>query len=561
MHLQQETLLQGGKYKIVRFISAGGFGCTYEGLHVMLKKRVAIKEFFVKDFCNRDEATPAVTIGITSKTALVNKLKDKFIEEAQSVSTLNHSHIVNVYDVFVENGTAYYVMDYIDGLSLSDIVKRDGAISEKKAVKYILQVADALEYVHAHNRLHLDIKPANIMVDKDDNAILIDFGASKQYDEVEGENTSTLIGKTPGYAPLEQMGNDVVKFMPSTDIYALGATLYKVLTGITPPSATLLASGEELEPISSSVSKNVRNAVYQSMQINKNKRPQSVSDFVSIFEVKSAVSATPGVRPVVDEATLVVETEKPKVDPMAAERERLLKEALAKAEKEKAEAVRKAREETERRLREAKELIKEEERKRKEAENQEKTNSGCWMLVAFGAAFAFIIGGFVLSKNKRMQEPESIDNVDVVEVVEDIRPSDTYITFDNNGMIEFVSDSAISSGSVDIWYGDLNNFGRPHGNGTIEYKSNDKDGRIKYIGSVSNGKRSDQNAELTYKNGNSFKGSFVDDHFGSGILTLSNDGVYFKGTFKNDQPWNGKWYFIQDNSLYSTVVDGKEKTD
>lgn len=320
MHLQQDTLLQGGKYKIVRFISAGGFGCTYEGLHVLLKKRVAIKEFFVKDFCNRDEATAAVTIGITSKTALVNKLKDKFIEEAQSVSTLKHSHIVNVYDVFVENGTAYYVMDYIDGLSLSDIVKRDGAMSEKKAVKYILQVADALKYVHAHNRLHLDIKPANIMVNKDDNAILIDFGASKQYDEVEGENTSTLIGKTPGYAPLEQMGNDVVKFMPSTDIYALGATLYKLLTGITPPSATLLASGEELDPIPSSVSENVCNAVYKSMQTNKKQRPQNVSEFVSIIDYKTAVEPTSSVESEKDdETTQVLGQEKQNANYIAAE--------------------------------------------------------------------------------------------------------------------------------------------------------------------------------------------------------------------------------------------------
>lgn len=282
-HLQPDSTLQVGKYKIIRFISSGGFGCTYEGVHVLLKKRVAIKEFFVKDFCNRDESTAAVTIGITSKTALVHKLKDKFIEEAQSVCALKHSHIVNVYDVFEENGTAYYVMDYIDGLSLNDIVKRSGALTEKKAMKYILQVSDALKHVHSYNRLHLDVKPGNIMIDDDDNAILIDFGTSKQYDEVAGENTSTLMGMTPGYAPLEQMGNDIVKFTPSTDVYALGATLYKLLTGITPLSATLLASGEDLQPIPSSVSWNARNAVYKAMQINKKKRPQSIDEFVAII--------------------------------------------------------------------------------------------------------------------------------------------------------------------------------------------------------------------------------------------------------------------------------------
>lgn len=283
MNLPINSTLQGGKYKIVRFISAGGFGCTYEGSHVMLKKRVAIKEFFVKDFCNRDEITSRVTVGVTAKKALVSKLKNKFIEEAQSLCSLEHPHIVPVYDVFEDNGTAYYVMEYIDGASLDGMVKKAGPMSEQKAVEYILQIADALRYVHSKNRLHLDIKPGNIMVDKKDKAMLIDFGASKQYDEEAGENTSTLLGVTPGYAPLEQMSNDVVKFHPSTDIYALGATLYKLLTGITPPSATLLGSGEELKPIPSSISENVRNAVYKAMQTNKSKRPQSIDEFMQIL--------------------------------------------------------------------------------------------------------------------------------------------------------------------------------------------------------------------------------------------------------------------------------------
>lgn len=283
MHLPNNTLLQGGKYKIVRFISSGGFGCTYEAEHVLLKKRVAIKEFFVKDFCNRDETTSQITVGITSKTALVNKLKSKFIAEAQSLCSLEHPNIVHVFDVFEENGTAYYVMDYIDGPSLNDMVKKDGPMSEQKAVGYIMQMADALKYVHSCNRLHLDVKPGNIMVDENDKAILIDFGASKQYDEEGGENTSTLLGKTPGYAPLEQMGNDVVKFLPSTDIYALGATLYKLLTGNTPPSASLLASGEKLGAMPSSISEGTRNAIIQSMQTNKMKRPQSIGEFEKLL--------------------------------------------------------------------------------------------------------------------------------------------------------------------------------------------------------------------------------------------------------------------------------------
>ena len=293
-NLKEGTLLQNGKYKIIRFISSGGFGCTYEGVHTMLDTKVAIKEFFPKDFCNRDEATLHVTIGTESKRGLVEKLQKKFVKEAKILfKELHHPGIVRVTDIFEENGTAYYVMDYIDGCSLHDIVKRQGKLSEAKALKYIYQVCEALEYIHSKNRLHLDIKPANIMIEKSsDRAILIDFGTSKQYDEEDGENTSTLMGKTPGFAPPEQMGNDIMQFFTSTDIYSVGATLYKILTGITPPSATQLISGEDLEPIPTTVSRCTRTAVEQAMLLNKKKRPQTVREFLNILQQNEVVENT-----------------------------------------------------------------------------------------------------------------------------------------------------------------------------------------------------------------------------------------------------------------------------
>lgn len=287
MHLSANTLLQGGKYRIVRFISSGGFGCTYEAYHVMLRKRIAIKEFFVKDFCGRDEHTSCVTIETTNKRELVGKLKQKFIDEARSISELEHPGIIRVTDVFEENATAYYAMDYIDGFSLKELVDREGALPESKALEYIRQVADALKYVHAHNRLHLDIKPGNVMIDGSGHAVLIDFGTSKQYDEVNGENTSTLLGHTPGYAPPEQIGNDLVKFTPAADIYALGATLYKLLSGVTPISSNLLISGEKLEPLSGSVSGSTRDAVEKSMKVNRYDRPESVDAFLSLLDARS----------------------------------------------------------------------------------------------------------------------------------------------------------------------------------------------------------------------------------------------------------------------------------
>ena len=312
-NLKEGTLLQNGKYKIIHFISSGGFGCTYEGVHTMLDTKVAIKEFFVKDFCNRDEATSHITIGTESKRALVEKLRKKFVEEAKILfKELKHPGIVRVTDIFEENGTAYYVMDYIEGRSLNDIVKTQGKLSESDALRYIRQAGDALAYVHSQNMLHLDIKPGNIMIDSiSDRAVLIDFGTSKQYDEVDGENTSTLMGKTPGFAPPEQMGNDVVKFTPATDIYSLGATLYKLLTGKTPPSATQLISGENLATIPSTINFSTRNAISKSMILNKADRPQTIAAFLQLLNKPSEEL----VAEVDDSDDTIPETTKPKPMP------------------------------------------------------------------------------------------------------------------------------------------------------------------------------------------------------------------------------------------------------
>ena len=285
MHLKNNALLQGGKYKIDRFIASGGFGCTYEAYHTLLDERVALKEFFVSDFCNRDENTGQVTVGTQSKVALYGKLKKKFMDEARSLYMMKHPGIVRVIDVFEENGTAYYAMEYIDGQSLSDVVKKRGRLPEAEAVGYIRQVAEALKYVHSLNRLHLDIKPGNIMLGKDGKAVLIDFGASKHYDDETGENTSTLLGiNTKGYAPVEQVNQSFKSFSPATDIYAIGATLYKLLTGITPPSSTLLHSEEAtLEPLPSTVSPATRKAVESAMLLLRKYRPQTIDAWMQLL--------------------------------------------------------------------------------------------------------------------------------------------------------------------------------------------------------------------------------------------------------------------------------------
>lgn len=246
---------------------------------------MALKEFFVSDFCNRDERRGQVSVGTQSKVALYGKLKKKFMDEARALYKMKHPGIVRVIDVFEENGTAYYAMEYIDGQSLSDVVKKRGKLPEAEAVDYIRQVAEALKYVHSLNRLHLDIKPGNIMLGKDVKAVLIDFGASKHYDDETGENTSTLLGiNTKGYAPVEQVNQSFKSFSPATDIYALGATLYKLLTGITPPPSTLLHSEEAtLAPLPSTISPSIRKAVESAMQLLRKNRPQTVEAWMGML--------------------------------------------------------------------------------------------------------------------------------------------------------------------------------------------------------------------------------------------------------------------------------------
>ena len=281
--LQPETVLQGSKYKITKQLGQGGFGITYAGVQLNLNRQVAIKEFYMKGYCNRDNSK-TVTYTRPDEMGKVESFRQKFLKEARIIADMAHPNIVKIIDVFEENNTAYYVMEHIDGISLQDVVKENGPLSESKAIEIIEQVANALNHVHKHRILHLDVKPANIMLRKDGTAVLIDFGISKHYSESGTQTTISLGGISRGYAPLEQYKEGgVAKFSPSIDIYSLGATLYYLLTGKTPPEATQLAIGEKLQSINN-CSNNVNNAIRSSMQANQENRPQSVNDFLAILK-------------------------------------------------------------------------------------------------------------------------------------------------------------------------------------------------------------------------------------------------------------------------------------
>ena len=284
MELLTGVTLQQGKYRIVRTLGRGGFGITYLAEQVLAKRMVCIKEFFPKDYYTRDGDSQHITLSSDGFRETMGRFKDKFLKEAQLIAGLDHPNIIRIHDLFEENGTAYYVMEYIDGESLHSLVSRRGALSEADAKGYIEQLAAALSHIHAHDIAHLDVKPGNIMVQaKDNRAVLIDFGLSKHYDVGGAQTSSTPVGISHGYAPMEQyQTGGVSTFSPGTDIYSMGATLYFLTVGKTPPTAAIV--GEDgLGVLPSHLSESTRTAIERAMQLRRKDRPASVEEFLSLL--------------------------------------------------------------------------------------------------------------------------------------------------------------------------------------------------------------------------------------------------------------------------------------
>ena len=420
------TLLQGGKYKIEKSLGQGGFGITYLAEQTNLGRKVCIKEFFMKEYGERTTATAvdgdatviaddatvlssestvltgeAVSAGpkgasdatvltsvnpVTSAAAeIMGRYREKFVKEARTIAKLDHPGIVRIHDVFEENGTAYYVMDFIEGENLNDLVKREGALSEERALGYIRQVADALSYVHGQRIMHLDVKPANVLVRKSDGkAILIDFGTAKQYDASGTQTSTTPVGLSVGYAPIEMTKpGGVQTFSPETDVYSLGATLYYLVTGQNPPDASermeMIMEGERFK-LPGNISSATADVIEQSMQTRK-KRIQTVDGFLELLNSDDEKK-----RLVAEEKT-VKEVEAKRQEELRLEREK------EEAEKNRI-AEEKAREATEAKRQEA--LLKEKERAESEekriAEKETKKKKTMWWVLGG----ALIVGGLIL---------------------------------------------------------------------------------------------------------------------------------------------------------------------
>ena len=277
------TMLQGGKYRIDRYLASGGFGNTYVVTNLYFEETCAMKEFFMKDLNLRDNNT--VTVSMPDKRSLFEAHREKFIKEARRLRKLHNKHLIQVHDLFEENGTAYYIMDFISGESLKARMNRLGRPMTEEEVRPILhQALDALDAVHQEQIWHLDIKPDNIMIDTKGKLYLIDFGASKQLHTVDGNtiDTSLSMALTLGYAPLEQMEQNLRLCGPWTDLYALGATLYKLLTNYSIPSPTELLYGTQLT-FPPTVSQQMQELICWMMKPIYGQRPQSAAEVRSFL--------------------------------------------------------------------------------------------------------------------------------------------------------------------------------------------------------------------------------------------------------------------------------------
>lgn len=308
------TILHGEAYdyKIMDVLGQGTFGITYKAKVEMKgalgrldsNMYVAVKEFFMKEVNGRENSS--VTSGSTSNGGLFYYYRDKFEREARNLSTLSHPNIVKVLEAFHANGTTYYSMEYIDGISLDKKIAQSpqGRMPLTEAIETLKQISAAIAFMHSRNMLHLDVKPGNVMMRKDGTAVLIDFGLSKQYTSDGEPESSTKVGAgTPGYAPIEQASYHEGKGFPTMmDVYALGGTLFKMLTGQRPPEASeILNEGFPTDSLRQLfIPDNIVNSISKAMAPLKKDRWQTVDEFVkhldehgehTIYEGSSSESA------------------------------------------------------------------------------------------------------------------------------------------------------------------------------------------------------------------------------------------------------------------------------
>lgn len=502
-----------GTYRIDGYLSSGGFGNTYVATNIQFDEVYAIKEFFMRGVTERDSNNTTVSVSNNENKDTFTSQLEKFKKEARRLRKLHSDHIVHVHDLFEENGTAYYVMDYVDGENLNERLKRTNKpLTEEDVLKILPQILEALDTAHKEGIWHLDLKPANIMVDKSGVAKLIDFGASKQQSAKGGATTTTAVSYTNGYAPREQMEQNLDKFGPWTDFYALGATLYTLLTSRKPPLPSDIdddgSNDKHLAlPMGYEISQKTKNLILCLMSTSRQQRPQSVADIEEYL--KSGNTAAPIIENSNNDEPYEGET------------------MVNKPSKDKT-------------INETGESDVESNPNKEVVKGKKKGRIKIILYVVCGFAIGTIIFTLIVnglnhgSTNASVgSNPDDSDSVAVVDTA-------TTLT-----VTKFKC--KVSQGEC-VYTGELNYDSIPNGQGEAWFT----DGRY-YKGNFENGKMVDQKAFFRYPNGDKYEGSFANDHFSKGKYTIAEDQSYFVGTYDaQGQPLKGTWY-AKDGSLIENV--------
>ena len=278
------TSLKNGEYKIGKVLGKpGGFGITYLGWNVQLETLVAIKEYLPLQIAGRGAGTTTVSVHAEENSEVFEYGLKSFLEEARTLAQLRHESVVRVQNFFRENGTAYMVMEYLEGQSLEEYLAQIGRVTAPDAVALFLPVLDGLAYMHQKNILHRDIKPANIYLTEEGKAILLDFGAARQAVQEKSQSMTAIV--TPGYAPWEQYHRKG-KQGPWTDVYACAATLYRMVTGQNPPEGAERVLEDDIVPVDRLVpgtDATIAAGIMAGLAVKVEERPQTTGELKKLL--------------------------------------------------------------------------------------------------------------------------------------------------------------------------------------------------------------------------------------------------------------------------------------
>lgn len=492
-------------YTVMSVLGQGGFGITYkvssliEVGNIKVRTIFAVKEFFMKEACERDSSNKMVYSKPVSGT-VEDGLKG-FIKEARRLNEVckGNRNIVDVNEVFEANGTAYFVMEYLDGGDLRQLVDGGEGLDEQRALAIVVPVARAMQYIHGKKLLHLDIKPDNIVIrhtpEYGDEPVLIDFGVSVHFDS-HGHLTTVhnSVGVSEGYSPIEQYAT-ITKFTPYSDVYSLAATLLFLLTGKNPPSAYEVNDAYLERAIPATTSPATRAAIMHAMKKLREERTQTMGQFIDELKPQAAQPATAATDD--GSATRVIEP-KPSAKRVAG---KPIKGLLRKKP-----------------------------------------------LVAAIAAIALlvIVGGVCLIVgNGKSAKPTPAT---ATQTAKPTATTTKKATSSTQKKIAYgptlVAGLRCTVARAQCTYnGYVNDDYQPNGEGEAKFD----DGRY-YKGNFSKGVMSDSKAYFRYKNGDTYEGSFVNNHFSTGTYTVKSTGQYFIGIFDdNGQPKKGAWYDSEGN--------------